>query len=308
MLKKIVVSLSILGLLAALYHYYGDTLPARETDLDTPSPALGRAVATAFHQALTDPYFAPLERMTAYLDGHPRSTRVSVDMLAKWAPDDDLPTCFVWESDGSKLQLDHQTDQDVIDQVVSRLKEGLGVQNPKQLLYISSFRMAGEKYWLGFIRIPLGAAMPEQMAGVFFSMDRYIRSDVPRLLQEAINRARFPLVEFESNDPPLTGKSTGNIAIRILDKQGEVYFQHGRTFDPAKMIYSESRYFPKPIVAMQEGWDLQVFSANAGFEVESSRKPSRLIGFAVIGLVIVLIYWFADYQRARPISRPPFRG
>lgn len=305
--RRIIANLLILVVIGSLYFVVGGRSPRSSPTLDTPSPALGRAVATAVHQTLTDPYFAPLERIADYLDRHPEVREVDVDLLTKWAPDDELPTCFVWNCDNSRLQLDHPTSPPVIETVLQRLKEGMGVLNPRQLIYISTFRAEEEEFWLGFIRVPLGSGAPAQMAGVFFSLDHYIKNDVPRLIGAMTNRPRFPLVEFQRNDPPIRGEREGDIALRVMDADGEVYYQSGRTFDPEKMIYSESRYFPKPIVAMQVGWDLRVFSAR--FEPPPP-GPSRLMVWGALmaaGLIASLLFWWGTMtRRPKPAKRPPW--
>jgi len=290
--RLISITLLVAGI-TGLAVFLGKVPETNKPDLDTPSPALGKAVATSLHAAMTDPYFAPLEKLADWMQSHSENDRVTVDMLSKWAPDDEIPTCFVWETDGSRLQLDHPADPAALDLLLQRLKEGMGKPNPTQLLYISSFRAEGEKYWLGFVAIPAGSSNPTQMAGVFFSMGEYLRKSVPRLMFESTTRPRFPLVNYQMNSAPIHGEREGDISVRILDKNGEVFCQQGRTFNPEQMIYAESQFYPKPIVAMQEGWDLQVFSSKAG-AVEQSRQ-SPLVKWGAAGgvclLAIILILW-----------------
>lgn len=289
--SRIVGNLLIVAIIFSLAMISGQRHETSEPSLDTPSPALGKVIATAFHQALSDPYFAPLEKLTAYLDRHPGMSAISVDMLSKWAPDDEIPTCFVWNTDGSKLQLDHGADPEVIDGVLKHLRDGLAKVNTNQLLYLKFLRVNGEKYWLGFIRIPLGSANPTQMAGAFFSMDHYIESDVPRLINEMINRPRFPLTTFQA-DSKLLGEPDGShLSMRILKENGDVYFQRGRTFDQTSLIYAESQYFPKPIVAMMEGWDLQIFSANVSAKPASDSSLLHWILYGFAALIMSIIWW-----------------
>jgi len=266
-------------------------LTSEPLGIDTPSPALGKIIATAVHQTLSDPFFAPLEKLTTFLDRHPGMEAVSVDLLTKWAPDDDIPTCFVWNTDGSRLQLDHETDPDVIDGVLKLLREGVMKANPNQLLYLKYLKIKGEKFWVGFIRIPLGTSDPTQMAGAIFSLDRYIERDVPRLLSEMLDRPRFPLANFQT-DSKLLGDPVGShLSMRILRDDGEVYFQRGRNFDPATMIYAESQFFPKPIVAMMEGWDLQVFSINV-VAPKSDNSTIRYWGiYGITAFLVSLLWW-----------------
>jgi hypothetical protein len=229
---------------------------------------------------------------------------ISVDMLSKWAPDDEIPTCFVWNTDGSRMQVDHGADPEVVNGVLKHLQDGLVKANSNQLLYLKFLRVNGEKFWLGFIRIPLGSSNPTQMAGAFFSMDRYIESDVPRLINEMINRPRFPLATFQA-DSKLLGEPTGShLSIRILKDNGDVYFQRGRTFDDASLIYSESQFFSKPIVAMMEGWDLQIFSANANTAPDSRSTLIHWSMFGLAALLISIVWWIGTrpYRKNTPIN------
>jgi hypothetical protein len=293
MQRKIIANLIIVALIAGLTLFLGHRSKGGKLELDTPSPALGKTIATAIHEAVTDPYFAPLEKLGAWMEANPGRDRIGVDMLTKWAPDDEIPACFVWETDGSKLQLDHPADPDLLERLTQRLKESLGRPNPDQLLHIASVKVNGERFWIGFVGLPAGSASPVQVAGVYFSMDEYLRRAVPRLVNAVADRARFPLVNFQHNDPPIHGEIDGDISIRILDKSGEVFYQRGRTFDPDKMLYSESRYYPKPIVAMQEGWDLQVFSSKVKSEGEA--WPPAWMKWSASGAAMLLttvLIWY----------------
>ncbi|MBM3326656.1 MAG: hypothetical protein FJY65_06715 [Calditrichaeota bacterium] len=266
------------------------------SQIDASAVALGKAVATAVHQALTDPYFAPLERLANFLARHPGQHEVSVDMLTKWAPDDRLPTCFVWQTNGSKLQLDHPTSPFVLEKLSVELRDALNKPNPGGQLYISAFKADEQRWWLGFLPIPIGSYIPIQMAGVFFSFEEYLNNDVPRLLDEFATRPRFPLVPFESE---LTGSQIarqGSIAFRILNADGEVFYRHGKTFDPTKMIYAESKYNPPPvIVALQKGWDLEVFDADYAPDIEPDSQSWRLWLWLLCALLVAgaMVWWMA---------------
>ncbi|NQU05212.1 MAG: hypothetical protein HQ568_03900 [Calditrichaeota bacterium] len=264
-----------------------------DIELDTPSPALGKAVATTIHQTVTDPYFKPLEELADYLTQHPECDMISIEQMSKWSIDDELPTCFVWDTDGSNFKLSHGASPWALEMVTEKLRECVLRENPRGLLFINTFRANGENYWLGFMKVPKRADSPTQMAGVFFSMDRYLDTFVPRLIDEMSTRQRFPIVSFQLNDPPMHGEDDGDIAFRILDKRGNTYLQRGRTFAEDKMIYSESKWFPRPIVAMQEGWDLQIFSANAVPQQDDDKDNKMRDGMFIVLLVIVsLLYWW----------------
>jgi len=283
---------------AGTHRFYVRALAGLEPkpDLDTPSPALGRAVATAVHQAVTDPYFAPIEKLARYLAENPDRDEISVDQLTKWAPSGRLPTCFIWSTRSGELQIDQPASPWVLETVVERLRQGLIQPNPRGLLYINTFQVEGEEFWLGFIRVPVRSDESRQMAGVFFSIDRYLSEYVPLLIDELTGRSRFPIVPFQRDDPPIHGERDGDICIRILDAQGGIYLQRGRTFDPARMIYAESRWYPNPIVCLQEGWDLQVFSANAVPPQDGSarRRMANIALVAALVLVTVFYWWGAS--------------
>ncbi len=291
MRSRIIGNIIIVVIVFAIAMITSRQRTADAPSLDTPSPALGKVVATAIHQTLSDPYFVPLEKLTSYLDRHPGMSSVSVDMMSKWALDDEIPTCFVWNTDGSKLQLDHGADPQVIDGVLKKLQDGLTKVDPNQLLYLKFLRVNGEKFWLGFIRIPLGSAYPTQMAGAFFSMDRYIESDVPRLINGMINRPRFPLAIFQADSKLLSEPHGSNLSMRILKDNGDVYFQRGRTFEKSNLIYAESQYFPKPIVAMMEGWDLEIFSAAAESTPFTGSALFHWSLYTLAALLLSIVWW-----------------
>ncbi len=257
------------------------------------SVALGKAVATAIHQTLTDPYFMPLEKLANFLARHPSQEGISVDMLTKWAPDDELPTCFVWQTNGRMLQIDHPTSPFVLEELVKVLREALNKANPGGQLYISTFKAEEERWWVGFLPIPVGVSIPNQMAGVFFSFKEYLNRDVPRLLNDFVNRPRFPLVPFEGDSVGRLNTRTGNISFRIVDSNGEVFYQYGKTFTPDKMIYSESKYNVGPvIVALQKNWDLEVYDSNYEANVESKQNYVKWLFLVGSLLVIGVVLWW----------------
>ncbi len=275
-----------------------------EAVLDIPSPALGQAVANAVHQAVTDPYFVPLERLTDYLTEDSSHDMIPIDMISKWTLDDRFPTCFTWDCEDGKLQVDKGASAWVLEEVVSRAREGLYMDNPRGLLYINTFIVEGEKYWLGFLKVPLQSEDPSQMAGVFFSMDRYLAEYAPRIIDKLVTRRRFPLVQFQCDVKPIHKEPDGDICIRILDVKGGVYLQRGRTFDADKMIYAESDWYPKPIVCMMEGWDLQVFSANAASSEEKAQSGRwLLVVFIVTAVLMTLFYWVGVGWRSKQLDR-----
>jgi hypothetical protein len=267
---------------------------------------LGKVVATAIHQTVTDPYFKPLEKLADYLNQNPECDMISIEQMTRWSIDDELPTCFVWDTDGTNFLLSHGaspwalemiTDW-ALEMITEKLREGILRENPRGLLYINTFRVEAENYWLGFMKVPKRAEEPTQMAGVFFSMDRYLDTYVPRLIDEMTSRQRFPLVSFQLNDPPMHGENDGLISFRILDKKGNTYLQRGRTFTEDKMIYSESKWFPKPIVAMQEGWDLQVFSTNTVPQQDNTKDNKMRDGiFITLLVVITLLFWWGSGRK-----------
>ncbi len=275
-----------------------------QSDLDTPSPALGRAVATAVHQAVTDPYFAPLEKLAEYLSEDLDRDMITIDQMTKWALDDQFPICFVWETDGSRIEVDNPASPWALEQVVEIIRQCVYKDNPSGLLFVNTFKVKDEKYWLGFLKVPMNAEEPTQMVGIFFSMDHYIIEDVPRLIDKLVSRRRFPLVAFQLNDPPMQKEPDGDISFRILDESGVVYFQRGRTFEQDKMIYAESTWYPKPIVCMQENWDLQVFSSNAVAPEKEGRKNRKpWLAYIIALMVVTFLYWWGPSSYGRIIKR-----
>lgn len=301
-LKRITAYILMLILLVGFYYYTARISVKGEEGsvaLDTPSPALGKAIATAIHQTVTDPYFRPLEKLADYLNENPECDMITIEQMQRWSVDDELPTCFVWDTDGTKFLLSQGASPWALEIVAEKLREGIVHDNPHGLLYIYTFRVEAENYWLGFLKVPKHVDDPTQMVGVFFSMDRYLGNYVPRLIDDMASRARFPLVSFQLNDPPMHGENDGKISFRILDERGNTYFQRGRTFTEDKMIYSESKWYPKPIVAMQEGWDLQVFSADAVTMQNDTEDNKMLDGLFITLIVIVsLIYWWGSGKRS----------
>ena len=267
-------------------------------DLDSPSPALGKAIATVVHQAVTDPYFRPLEKLAKYLGDNPDCDMITVEQMTKWAPDDEFPACFVWDADGSRMAVDNAASPWAMEKVVDQIRIGLQKENPRGLLYIGTFEAEGEKYWMGYLKVPLHASEPTQVAGAFFSIDRYLNEDVPRLIDEVVERRRFPLVDFQLTDLPTRGEKDGSISFRILNKKDEIYFQRGRNFEEKQMIYSESQWYPNPIVCLQEGWDLQVFSTNAqAREVEEGKMKISWIIVVITFTLITILYWWGVSNR-----------
>ncbi|NQU06400.1 MAG: hypothetical protein HQ568_09930, partial [Calditrichaeota bacterium] len=60
---------------------------------------------------------------------------------------------------------------------------------------------------------------------------------------------------------------------------------------------------PKPIVAMQEGWDLQVFSANAVPQEDDERANKIRDGMFLTLLVIIsLLYWWGGRKSDQVIK------
>ncbi len=296
----------ILGTIVGVQWYLiGILVPPRpKPDLETPTPRLGQVVATAIHQAVTDPYMAPLEGLARYLSENPDRSDISIQMMTKWAPDDQMPICFTWNADGGGLQLDHPASPWALEEVVSRLRQGMMMENPHGDLYVDTFEAQRERYWLGFLRVPARPSRPRQMIGVVFSIDRYLSEDVPRFIDRLIDRNRFPLFRFQKTSEPLAGETEGDISIRILRGDGEVYFQRGRNFDPRKLIYSESQWYPHPIVCMQRGWDLQVFSTRAAAPDRSDRMRSA--GYRLTALMVALVtlfYWWGSWVRRGSLRR-----
>lgn len=300
MFRRIIGSIVILTVLAATALFTEHRSEPVEMRLDTPSPALGKVIANEVHQTLSDPYLLPLEKLVQTLGRFPGTSDISVDMLTRWCSDDELPTCFVWNTTGNRFQIDRSTDRELIDQIIEHLQEGLNRGNTRQLLSINTIRYKGEKFWLSYLGLPIGAPAPVQIAGAFFSVDRYLESDAPRLLNEMINRPRFPLVDFQADSRFLGEVDNSHLSLRIVKGNGDVYFQRGRTFDKEKLIYAESQYFRTPVVALMEGWDLQVFSANANPALVTDSPLKRRLFFGGAALIISLIWWMGTAALSRP--------
>jgi len=304
--RRLTAYFGILIVMTSLFLLTGlpKTSEKKSLDLDAPSPALGKTVATAVHQSVTDPYFSPLEKLADFLRDNPDCDMVTIEQMTKWAPDNEFPTCFFWDTDGSRMEVDNAASPWAMEMVVEQIRVGMEKENPQGLLYISTFQAEGEKYWLGYLKVPRQSTDPTQVVGVFFSMDRYMKEDVPRLIDELVLRRRFPLVDFQLNDPPLHSELDGSISLRILNEKREVYFQRGRNFDEKQMIYSESRWYPTPIVCMQKGWDLQVFSANVIPQDETeNNRGERWIAFIIAVLLIKILYWWGVSLRKKSKSQ-----
>ena len=267
--------------------------PSYNTDLSVPSPALGQVIANSVHRAVTDPYFRPLEKLAGYMREKLEIKEIDIDQLTKWAPDDKFPTCFVWDIRTGSIKIDQPASPWGIEIVVEHVQEALQLDNPGGHLYINTFNVNDEKYWLGFFRIPRVPALTNQVAGVFFNIDSYLQTDVPRLIAELVEAPRFPLAAFQKSEPPIHGEEEGDISIRIIDDNDEVYYQNGRNFEPEMMIYSETKYYLNPIVCLQEGWDLQVFSSNVVISQKPVNQKKLFDGFLVAALLIIsLVYWW----------------
>ena len=287
-------------MLGGVFYYTSSSSPdeRQALDLTQPSPALGEAVANAVHQTVTDPYFAPLENLVQYLADDPGHDMITLDQMTRWTIDDKFPVCFVWDADGNKMQIDQGASPWAMEAVVTSLREAMIKDNPRGLLYIKTFEADGEKYWLGFQKVPLHSEEPNQMAGVFFSMNRYMTEHVPRLVDKMVSRQRFPLVSFQRDVPPIYNEPDGDISLRILDKEGNVYLQRGRMFDADKMIYASSQWYDNPIVCLQRGWDLQVFSSNSVPPDEPTKGRRWLnVIFASALILVSLFYWWSVRNR-----------
>lgn len=265
--------------------------------IDDPLPALGQAVANAVHAAVTDPYFKPLERIARFLDQQDEPTGVTVELVTKFAPDPLFPTCFVLDMATGQVKMDRPASPWALEMVVDRVRQGVRQDNPDGRLVVSVFQADGDDHWLGFIRNPPLSPLPDQVIGVFFNIPKYLTTDVPRMIDELFARRRFPLFPFESADLWDTGGRAGHIAFRILREDGSVYLQRGETFDKNKLIYSESAYYDQPVVCLQRGWDLQVFSRRAG----GTFPDWDLLFTAMINLVglalVSVIFWWAAGKR-----------
>ena len=216
-----------------------------------------------------------------------------MDMLTKWAPVLDFPTCFVYDIQSEKWQIDRPVSPWVLEAVLDYIRMGNFGKRMRGTISTTILQIEGQTYWLGCNRLPLEPRDPVQIAGVFFSMDHYLAEDVPRLIDELVERSRFPLVPFQHTLPVDMSRPDGSISFRILDDDGEAYLQRGRTFDQDKMVYSELQYYQRTIVCMQEGWDLQIFSTNAEAPIDHSAKNHRT--YIVIAIMLVLVsimYWW----------------
>lgn len=276
--------------------------PEMRMDLDTPSPALGEAVANSIHQALTDPYTLPLEKLAQYLTEDIQHDMITIDQLNRWTQDDYFPICFIWDCDGSRIQVDKGASPWVLERILTIVREGLLVENPDGLPFINSFEVQGEKYWLGFLIVPLLTDEPNQVAGVFFSIESYLAEHVPRLIDNLVKRRYFPLVDFQRDDQYDFDVPDGDISFRILDEKGELFLQRGRTFDEDKLIYASSQWYGERIVCLKRGWDLQVFSVNAGLMKTDSTKRRVGILMYISSLVLgSLFYWIGIGKGRRKV-------
>ncbi len=300
MIRRLVGYILILMVVVSVevYLFINSNPEPPKIDLNTPSPALGQVVATAIHQAVSDPYFEPLEKLSRLLNQKPGTKKVSLDKLTQWATDGELPTCFIYDVATRDWQIDHPTSPWILDGIFEYLKLEIGSEGNKGKVSITTLKAEGEKWWLGYIRIPPDWKNPNQIAGVFFSIDKYLVRDVPRLVDNVVMRPRFPLVSFQQTPPIDMSREDGYISLRILDENGEVYLQRGKDFKDENLIYSESRWYPNPIVCMQRGWDLEVFSNAPKLETkEQLNQRTQWIIMILSILVISGIYWFGTIQR-----------
>lgn len=266
------------------------------------SQTLGKAIATYIHQTLTDPYFTPLEQLSNYLIHQPQIDNLTVDILTKWAPDSEFPTCFVWNTDGSLIQLDHALSWDVTEALNRELRSTPSGRRGRNLLYISLFQAAGENWWLGFLPVPLTSPLPTQYAGVVFSIDKYLRYDVLRFLKGMVSRSRFPLVPFEGAEHK--EEKGGVFSFRILKEDGTVYYQQGVTFDPKNLIYSESRNQESPvIVALQKNWDLEIYYHPIAEEKRKQSYIGKELVLQLLGVILISISWGINgmFKKNKPI-------
>lgn len=265
-----------------------DTDSNSETEQERASTALGKVIATAIHQTVTDPYFVPLEQLSHYLEYNPDVNEIRVDLLAKWASDNYMPVGFVRDLIMGTTQIDHPASPFALEEVVNRVEAGAKNDNPRGLIQINTFHIDRSKYWLGYLKVPYQSTKPRQIAGVFFSIDEYLERDAPRLLNDMIHRARFPLIPFQANQGVVSSNEVGFISFRILTDRGDTYFQQGQTFEPENLIYAESDHYPEPIVCMQRGWDLEIFS-NAPEISDSDMDEYQTLIIIFIELILIAL-------------------
>ncbi|MBT3232562.1 MAG: hypothetical protein HN356_07080 [Calditrichaeota bacterium] len=282
------------------YFFIGSNPEPPEIDLNTPSPALGQAVASAIHQTVSDPYFEPLEKLGRLLNQKPGTKNISLDELTQWATDDQLPTCFIYDVKTRDWEIDHPTSPWILDGILEYIKLDIGSESNNGKASITTLKAEGETWWLGYVRIPPDWKNPNQIAGVFFSIDQYLVRDVPRLVDNVVLRPRFPLVPFQQTPPLDMRREEGHIALRILDENGEVYLQRGKDFKDENLIYSESQWYPNPIVCMQRGWDLQVFSAAPKPETGGELDQKEQLAIMIVSIILIsIIYWVGTAQRGK---------
>jgi len=269
--------------------------PEEKPDLEAPATALGQAVATTIHQAVTDPYFAPLEHLVRYLNQNPSTTEIPLELMTKWAPDDEFPTCFVLDVKREHWQIDKPSSPWVLEGILDFLRQGRSMNPTPGKVSITTLKIEGETWWIGYLRVPPDNYSPNQIAGVFFSIDEYLAKDVPRLIDAVVDRPRFPVVPFQKTAPSLDLKTMdGYISFCILDDNGEVYLRRGRNFNPKQMIYSEKLWYDQTVVCLQSSWDLQIFSAKYHPpEPFHPAKGREAIVLFITWLLASAVYWGA---------------
>ena len=120
------------------------------------------------------------------------------------------------------------------------------------------------------------------------------------MVDNVVLRPRFPLVPFQQTPPLDMRREEGHIALRILDENGEVYLQRGKDFKDENLIYSESQWYPNPIVCMQRGWDLQVFSAAPKPETGGELDQKEQLAIMIVSIILIsIIYWVGTAQRGK---------
>ncbi len=291
-LRKISAYLIIVLTLLSGFFFLRDKESKMDLDpLKRRSPAYGRVVATAIHQGLSDPYLVPLENLAHFMNKQESIIKFSVDIMAKWAPDNEFPTCFVYDLENMGWQIDHPASPWVLDEVAIHIGIYLQKNLDNRGLYMEILDVDGEKWWLGMLLYPPEADSPLQAIGVFFSLKRYLEKDVPRLIDAVVNRSRFPLFDFQQTMPIDKSLLDGDISFRILTKEGNIFFQRGRNFGSDQLIYSESQWYDQTLVCLQKDWDLQIFSANVEVKTEKDINRKLFIFLGIAFMLISLSFW-----------------
>jgi len=283
----------IIGIVLGVHLLTAESDQNEPVKTDLSASALGKAIATAIHQTVTDPYFVPLEQLLHFLENNPETDEIRVDLMTKWAGDNYMPVSFVRDLIMNTTHIDHPVSPWALEEAAIRAETGAWEDNPSGLLQITTFESDQDKYWLGYIKVPYKSTKPRQVAGVFFSVNEYLERDVPRFLHDMIHRARFPLVQFQANQGITPSTEISTISFRILTEKGEVYFQQGQDFEPEKLIYAESNHYPEPIVCLQLGWDLEIFSNIHKFKDDNIEKNYSFVIIFCELVLIALVYWWS---------------